>query len=70
MAYTYGSRQATNLHVHAGIIVIPGVNNVLSPKAPIIARTPYGVHERTKRKHTVIAAYKKVDACHKFFKHM
>lgn len=59
MAYTYGSKQATNLHAHAGIIVIPGVNNALLPKAPIIASTPYGVHERTKRKQIVIAAYKK-----------
>lgn len=59
MAYTYGSKQATNLHVHAGIIVMPGVNNALFPKAPIIARTPYGVHERIKRKQIVIAAYKK-----------
>lgn len=57
MAYTYGSKQATNLHVHAGIIVTPGVNSALFPKAPIIARVPYGVHERTKRKQIVIAAY-------------
>lgn len=60
MAYIYGSKQATNLHAHAGIIVIPGVNNSLFPKAPIIARTPYGVHERTKRKQIVIAACKKM----------
>lgn len=59
MAYTYGSKQATNLHMHAGIIVTVGVNNALFPKAPIIARTPYGVHDRTKRKQIVIAACEK-----------
>lgn len=44
MAYTYGSRHATNLHAHAGIIVTPGVSNALSPKAPINANVAYGVH--------------------------
>jgi len=70
MAYTYGSKQATNLHAHAGIIVILGVNNALFPKAPIIARIPYGVHDRTKRKQIVIAAYKKTYCVYRIVLHI
>lgn len=44
IAYTYGSKHATNLQAHAGIIVTPGVNNALLPKAPINANVAYGVH--------------------------
>jgi len=29
MAYTYGSRQATNLQVNAGIMLTPGVRRAL-----------------------------------------
>lgn len=57
MAYTYGSKQATALHVHAGIIVTPGVKSALLPNAPIIDITPYGVHERTYKKQIVMAAF-------------
>lgn len=46
IAYTYGSKQATNLHVHAGIIVTAGVSNALSPNAPMSAITPYGVQAK------------------------
>lgn len=56
IAYTYGSRHATNLHAHAGIMVTPGVKRLLSPNAPISDKTPYGVHEQTNRKQIVIAA--------------
>lgn len=44
IAYTQGSKHATNLQAHAGIMVTPGVNNALLPKAPINASVAYGVH--------------------------
>lgn len=48
---------ATNLQVHAGIMVTAGVSKLLSPKAPINAKTAYGVHDATNMKQTVIAAF-------------
>lgn len=57
MAYTYGSRHATNLQAQAGIIVTPGVSRALSPNAPISDITPYGVHEHTYKKQIVMAAF-------------
>lgn len=57
IAYTYGSKQATNLQVIAGIIVAPGVRSDLFPNDPMSATAPYGVHALTNKKQIVMADF-------------